>query len=181
MVSPELLDECALFDALTGSQRQAVAALADEVVCRPGEALFHEGHSASTLFFLLEGEVDLFHNVKGEDESNVRAAEALVRMLKDSAVDAVLEGEVWLYREVLVGHVSRPGDLIGISALTDPSRLTATTRARRVSRLLKVDAVALRRQCETDRELAYHLIYATARTAMERLHIARVQLTDARV
>ena len=55
-------------------------------------------------------------------------------------------------------------------------RYTTTTRVTRPSRVIKIDAAAVRQACEDDPHLAVGLMTEVARAAMERLGATRVQL-----
>jgi CRP-like cAMP-binding protein len=165
---------------LTLEQAARVAAIAEDVAFQKDDALFHVGHPADTLYLLVEGKVALYHNVKEEDESDVRTAEALYRMTDGGANLTLVVQADGLFKQHLVGEIE-PGQVVGISALIEPHRLTATARAACFCRLIKIDAAALRQLCASDAQLACPLLRAVARTTMERLHFARVQLTAQQV
>ena len=175
MVASELLRHYLFFTDLTEAQLKSIAGLAEEVHCQAGEALFHEGHAADALYLLMDGRVALYHNVLDEDEATVRTAEAVHLLMEDGADVPMLEGQSDVFKEYPVGDV-RPSEIVGISVLIPPYRLTATARTTCPSRLLKIDAVGLRQLCQEDPEMGLGLMSATARTALERLHAARQQL-----
>lgn len=154
MVSPELLRRFPFFGLLDDAQLRAVAMISEDLAAEPGEVLFHEGDQADALFLLIEGGVDLHY------------------VVVDERTHALL-------RDFLVGHVN-PGELIGISALIEPYRLTTDARATAASRLLRIDAAGLRALCEIDSRLAYGMMREAARAAMERLDATRVELVAAR-
>lgn len=149
MISPELLRRYPFFCCLDDAQQKAVAMIAEEISVPAGTVLFEEGQPADTLYFLLEGSVDLYFTVPGEGSKPGK--------------------EFW------VGEIN-PGEPLGISALIEPYRLTAMARAGAPSRLLKVNAAALRALCEVDNRMAYALMRQVAKAAMERLHATRVQM-----
>lgn len=150
MISPELLRRYPFFCCLDDAQQKAVAMIAEEISVPAGTVLFEEGQLANALYLLLEGSVDLYFTVPGEGQGKPG-------------------------KEFWVGEIN-PGEPLGISALIEPYRLTAMARARTSSRLLKVDAAALRALCEVDNRMAYALLRQVAKAAMERLHATRVQM-----
>ena len=98
-----------------------------------------------------------------------------------------MEGSVDLYYaasgdpkdQVLVGEIN-PGEPFAISAMIEPYTFTATARVAAPSRVLRIDAKALRALCEVDCRMGYLLMKQIATMALERLHFARVQLAAAR-
>ena len=78
-------------------------------------------------------------------------------------------------QEYFVGYIN-PEEIFGISALIEPYYYTATLRADKLCRVIKIDAPALRALCEVDPQLSVGLMKAVARAAMERLDMTRVQL-----
>jgi CRP/FNR family transcriptional regulator, cyclic AMP receptor protein len=97
----------------------------------------------------------------------------------------LLEGSVDLYytgsgdhHQFLVGEIN-PGEPFGISALIEPYAFTATARIAAPSRVLKIEAAALRALCEVDCKMGYALMRQVAKIAEERLHYTRLQLAAA--
>jgi CRP-like cAMP-binding protein len=81
--------------------------------------------------------------------------------------------------QLLVGEIN-PGEPFAISAMIEPYTFTATARVAGPSRVLRVDAKALRALCEVDCRMGYLIMKQVAAMALERLHFARVQLAAAR-
>jgi CRP-like cAMP-binding protein len=163
------------FEALSEAQLQAVSQTAQEVRVPAGAALFFEGQPADTLWLVLEGGARLRHSVEAAGAAHARATEAVYHLLEEGAPIPLLEGQSGVYTELDVGQAG-PGEIVGISALIAPYRLTATARASVDSRLLRFDAVALRALCAQDTALACALLHATAQIALQRLHFTRQQL-----
>lgn len=153
MISPELLRRYPFFSCLDDAQQKAVAMITEEISVPAGIVLFEEGQPAAALYFLLEGGVDLYFNVPGEEGAPGK--------------------EFW------AGEIN-PGEPFGISALIEPYRLTAMARTSAPSRILKIDAAALRALCEVDHRMAYAMIRQVAKAAMERLHATRIQMIGER-
>jgi CRP-like cAMP-binding protein len=68
------------------------------------------------------------------------------------------------------------GDLIGWSSLVEPYRCTATAVPRAAGRAVRIDAAGIRKLCEHDHTLGYHLLKELAGTLSRRLQGALVQL-----
>jgi CRP-like cAMP-binding protein len=178
MIEPALLSHYPFFSALTEAQLQTLAQMAEEVHQPENGALFYEGRPADTLWLVLEGGVSLRHSVEAAGVAHARATEAVYHLFEDSA-PPLLEGQGGVFAEMDVGEIG-PGEIVGISALIAPYRMTATARARQPSRLLRIDAVSMREACAQDAKLACALLQATARVALDRLHFARQKLLTER-
>ncbi|MEW5718252.1 MAG: Crp/Fnr family transcriptional regulator [Chloroflexota bacterium] len=121
------------------------------------------------------------------EELSVAAGKEL--FLEGHPVEALyllIEGSVDLFYaagdskdHLLVGEIN-PGEPFAISAMIEPYTFTATARVAAPSRVLRVDAKALRALCEVDCRMGYLLMKQLAAMALERLHFARVQLAAAR-
>jgi CRP-like cAMP-binding protein len=153
MISPELLRHYPFFGLLDDSQLNRIAMLAEERQYQSGAVVFREGKPATALYFLLEGSVDLYYTLGG---------------LKHNVVE----------KGISVGEIN-PGEPFGISALIEPHVLTATASVAADSRVIEIDAAALRSLFERDRKLAYLFYHQAAKSAIERLHSTRVQLAAA--
>lgn len=179
MVSSDLLRRYPFFSALTQAQAARVAALAEEAHFKEDDVLFHAGHPADALYLLVDGHVELYHNVKEEDEADARTAGVLYRVTGGGAGMPLATPVDAAFKQQRAGGIE-PGEIAGISALIEPYQYTATARVTRPGRLVKIDAIALRRLCSNDPHLACAVLRAAARTAMERLHFTRVQLAGCR-
>ncbi len=178
MLTPEELRRFHYFDSLDGDQLQAVAVLAETVDVRENEPFFFEGQPADALFLVADGSVDLYHNVEAPGAAHARATEAVYQLMEEGAAIPMLEGQSRVLAEWKVGEIGA-GEIVGMSAIIPPHRLTATARASRPSRLIKIDAVALRRAGEREPLLMNRLLTATAQVAMARLNYARSRLIAA--
>lgn len=153
MISPELLRHYPSFGLLDEAQLAKVAMIAEEEIFETGTTIFHEGEAANTFYFLLDGYVDLYFTVAGMKGS-------------DSG------------KGIPVGEIN-PGEPFGISALIEPYVLTSTAYASTKSRVIKIDAFALRSMFAKDRKLAYLFIHQAAKAVIDRLHATRIQLAAA--
>lgn len=71
-----------------------------------------------------------------------------------------------------------PGDVLGWSALLGDGTMTATAIAVDAARLLVAPADQLRKLCEGDHELGYHVMRRMAHALARRLVATRLQLLD---
>lgn len=97
---------------------------------------------------------------------------------------AILEGRVALRLRVpergdrLTIVTVEPGDLLGWSAVVPPFRATVDAIATEPTRLLAVDAAALRERLATDCELAAELLPLVLESVSDRLSASWQQLLD---
>lgn len=153
MISPELLRRYPFFGLLTDDQLREVAIIATEETIDRGTVIFWEGEPAETLYFLLEGCIDLYYTV---GEQKHRSPE----------------------KGIPVGEIN-PGEPFGISALIEPHMLTSTAFVSASSRVVKIDSAALRAQLKKDRKLDYLFTLQAAKAAISRLTATRIQLAAA--
>jgi CRP/FNR family transcriptional regulator, cyclic AMP receptor protein len=153
MVSPELLRRYPFFAFMSHEQLRQVAMITEEISAAAGETLFSEGGPVRALYLLLSGNVDLHHIVEVGRNPPVR---------KDFPVGSI-----------------NPGEPLAISAVIEPYELSATAVVTMPSRLLKIDAQALRALADQDVSLCLALQKMAAKATMERLHATRIQLAAA--
>jgi CRP-like cAMP-binding protein len=153
MISPEQLRRYRFFSFLTPAEQREMAMITDEVAVAEGEVLFHTGDEAEALYVLVDGSMELQYVVIDEHEPELR-------------------------KQFLVGTIN-PGDVLGISAVIAPHKLTATAIADVDSTVLRIDAGKLRALEAGDLQLAVGLYRQVAQVAMERLHTTRILLSGA--
>lgn len=153
MISPEILRRYPFFSALSDSELRSLAMITEQVEAPAKTVLFQGGEPARSLFLLMAGSVDLYDLVQGKNK---------------------FEGQ----REFQAGEIN-PGEVFAISALIEPYILTLYARASVNCSLLQIDAGALRGLCDTDLQLAYKVMKAISRTALQRLSYTRAQLAAA--
>jgi CRP-like cAMP-binding protein len=153
MISPELLRRHPFFAGFSVEQLEFIAMHSEEITAEKNEPLLKEGEPAETLFFILSGSADLFNTVRSVE----------------------FPGEE---REFLVGDAN-PGEPLGISTFIEPYILTASARASTNCRLIKMDAAALRQECEKDNGFELLFLKAIARAMLTRLNAIRTQLAAA--
>lgn len=152
MVSPELLRQYPFFGILKDAQLKAIAMIAEEVSFGEDERLFKKGDCVHTLYFLLNGGVELYNFAEATDAEGGKG--------------------------VLVGTVN-PGEPFAISAVIEPHIFTSTAWTSSPSRAIKIEAAELRDLFKQDRRLAFVVTRQASRAAMDRLHATRVQLAAA--
>ena len=153
MISPELLRRYPFFGPFSDDQLKEIAMIADEVTAEKEEELFEECEPAKNLYLLLEGSVELYY--KSEEEYHPKES-----------------------KEFAVGEIN-PGEVFAFSAVINPYVLNATARCSRPSRLVKIDAVALREMFEENPKMGYIAMHQVTKALMERLAYTRVQLAAA--
>jgi CRP-like cAMP-binding protein len=154
MISPELLRRYPYFSRLSDVQLRAIAMIAEELDCKVGAIILEENKPADWLFLLVEGSIDLSY--KSEEQYHPKATKVFP-----------------------VGEVN-PGEIFGISSLIEPHQYNATATTSMDSKIVRIDAKALRSLADLDCSLGYVLMQHIAMAVMERLSSTRVQLAAAR-
>ncbi len=103
MISPETLRQHPFFGTLNENQLSELAMIAEKKDLAAGELIFKEGDPAVSLFFLVEGAVDLYYT------------------LASARANAPEKG-------LAVGEIN-PWEPFGISALIEPHIFTSTAIA----------------------------------------------------
>ncbi len=150
MVSLGLLQRFPFFSFMNEKQLKAIAMIAEELSLEPGDVLVEANMPADAFYFVTRGNLPYYMVVTSEHIPDYR-------------------------REYFVGYIN-PEEIFGISALLEPYRYTATMRADKPCKVIKIDAPALRALCEVDSQLSVGLMRAVAIAAMERLQMTRVLL-----
>lgn len=153
MISPETLRRYPFFGQLTDKQLQLLAMSSEELRLADDQVLLNEGEEASTLYFLMQGCIDLFYTI--EDSFHPENQ-----------------------RVIPVTNVN-PGEPFGISALIAPHVFTSTARSCGETRLIALPVEALREAFAEDPDLELELLKKVATAALQRLHATRIQLAAA--
>ncbi len=153
MVSTELLRRYPFFSFMSPDQLREVAMISQTIELDQGETLFKIGDTAEAVYLLLSGSLDLHYIVVDENLPHLK-------------------------KDFMVGSIN-PGEVVGISAVIEPHKLTATALATVPCELLAMDGEELRELAAEDHELAYGLMKAIARTTMARLYSTRILLAAA--
>lgn len=150
MIALERLQRFPFFAFMDERQLKAVASIAQEQQFKAGDVISEANTPSDALCFLTEGSLLYYMVVTSEHQPDYR-------------------------REYFIG-VLNPEEMFGISSLIGPHIHTATLRADKPGRLIKIDASALQALCEQDVQLHIGLMKAVAKTAKNRLEMTRVQL-----
>lgn len=150
MIPLELLHRFPFFSFMNDKELKAIATIAEQLQLDAGDVLCEADTPANALYFLTKGHLPYYIAVTTEHIPDYR-------------------------QEYFVGYIN-PEEIFGISALIEPYYYTATLRADKPCRVIKIDAPALRALCEVDPQLSVGLMRAVAKAAMERLQMTRVQL-----
>lgn len=154
MISPDLLRGYPFFGAFDDDGLATVALATEVIECLPGEVLFESDQPAWALYVLIAGALELWIVAAERQGTGVRS----------------------LYP---AGEIST-GEVAGISALVPPHVYTATGQITRPSRLLQINAQALRDLSAVAPRLDAALMHVVAQATMNRLQKARAQLLATR-
>ncbi len=152
MISTERLHYYSFFSGLSEDQIKAIAMIAVEEIHQAGDILFQKGKPAEALYFLEKGYIDLYYYVNGAPSPEFP--------------DGIPVGEI------------TPGEPFSISSIIEPYILTATAKVYRTSKVIKIDAEALRELMQKDEHLAALLIQKAAKIVIQRLNASRLQLAS---
>ena len=155
MVSVKNLRRYSFFDVMGDNELETVAKIAVENQYQEGDVIVEAGQPADTFYFLAEGNLAYYYVV-------------------------TIGNDPYYKKEHYISNINA-GDIFGISALIEPYRYTATLRVDAPSRVISIGAEDLHTLCEADPKLAYGLMQAVAKAAIERLEVTRIQLIAARV
>jgi CRP-like cAMP-binding protein len=153
MISPETLRRYPQFGPFSDDQLREIAMIAVTITAQESEVIFEECGSADALYLLLEGSVDLSY--KSQEEYHPKASKVFS-----------------------VGEIN-PGEIFALSSLIEPYVLNATARASKPSKMVKIDAKALRQLLDKDPKMGYITMQQVTKDLMERLAYTRVQLAAA--
>ena len=125
----EQLKQTRVLKEATSDELQAVAKLCQEISLKDGERLFEGGTPAESMYLVVKGAVELRFPVTHYLASS------------DIAIDRVSED-----------------DVLGWSSLSESKTYTLSALAVQDSKLLKIDAKALRKLCSENNHLGYVLM-----------------------
>jgi CRP/FNR family cyclic AMP-dependent transcriptional regulator len=146
MVPPEIIASFPDFGDLAKDEIKALATLAEEEHYKPGDYIFYEGESATNLYLLLEGKVE---------------------MLMNTNIDGT-------QRELVM--TVGPGEIFSWSSLVEPYQLTASARCTTPVHAVSIIATGVRALMTMHCPLGYRLMHKSCQVASSRLRATRVQL-----
>ena len=136
------LHENELFGTLTEEEMSRLAPFCAPFVAIEEAALFAEGRQASRLYLVTEGRIALQKSVRPRHGMHSRRTTV---------------------------SVCQPGDIVGWSALVEPYQYTLSAVASESSRLISMDAKALRGALATHPEMGYRVMRALSAVMSRRL------------
>ncbi len=155
MISLDFLRSFPFFRFMNDKQLKEVAQISEEITFDNHEIIVESGKPANTFYFLIDGSTAYYCVVVNEHDPSY-------------------------YKEYFINDIN-PGEIFGISSLIEPYIYTATVRVNEKSRVIKIDASALRALCCTDIKLAYSLMRSISKSALQRLDDTRSHLVSTRV
>jgi CRP-like cAMP-binding protein len=153
MISPETLRRYPIFGIFNENQLKQLAMVTNQLSLEKGNILFNQNEKANALYFLVEGNIDLFQIAQEE-----------IRPEKK--------------KEYLVGEIN-PGELFGISTVIEPNIYTAGAKAHLSSKVLVINGIELRSLMDTDPIFAKSVLHQTSKQLLQRLNSNRIQLAAA--
>ncbi len=150
MVSPELLRRYPFFAGFTPDQLTTIAMAADEMEAPRGHRFCNEGDELHSLYLVLEGSVEI------------------TLTLPEKGSRSVLPPPVGQAREITLSVV-RPSEVFAWSALVPPYQATSNVVAAEDSRVVVIDAAALRQRFESDPAFGFQLLRRVAQIARDRI------------
>lgn len=153
MISPETLRRYPFFGIFTDPQLKQLAMITNQLSVEEGIILFNQNEKADALYFLLDGNIDLFQTVQEEARPEKK-------------------------KEYLVGEIN-PGELFGVSTVIEPNVFSAGAKASLSSKILVINGIELRSLMDADALLAKNVLHQTAKQLLQRLNLNRSQLAAA--
>ncbi|HEB65015.1 MAG TPA: cyclic nucleotide-binding domain-containing protein [Chloroflexi bacterium] len=150
MISPEILRRYPFFSRFNATQLKRLAMLAEEEHVPEGTTLFERGQPARAMYLLLEGNVELYDEAQDQFDPSIKLS-------------------------FYVGSVET-SEVLGMSAVIPPYRLTATAKAATPCRLIRFDGARLREEMRAECAFAAALLIPVAQVALERLSTCRTLL-----
>jgi CRP/FNR family cyclic AMP-dependent transcriptional regulator len=81
-------------------------------------------------------------------------------------------------RGSIVIQTVRAGEILGVSWIVPPYRLTCDAKAVELTRTITVNAACLREKCDEDHDFGYEMMQRFMPTLVQRLNATRLQLLD---
>lgn len=153
MISPETLRRFPFFGLFTDPQLKQLAMITNQLSVEEGIILFYQNEKADALYFLIDGNIDLFQTVQEDARPEKK-------------------------KEYLVGEIN-PGELFGVSTVIEPNVFSAGAKASLSSKILVINGIELRSLMDADALLAKKVLHQTAKQLLQRLNLNRTQLAAA--
>jgi signal transduction histidine kinase/CRP-like cAMP-binding protein len=151
MITIEALAKVPIFEGLSDSQLEQITNRCREEAHLAGSFVCKEGDPAEALYIIQDGKIAL--------EMGIRV------------------WPVQRVRQVVIESLA-PGEVFGLSGVTDPHTLTMSARAIETSKLIVLSIHDLRRLVEQDRDIGYRVASGLANLVAGRLEETRRKLTE---
>jgi len=168
MIDKSLLSGTSILSEINGESLEEIARKCEVLECEPQHTVFRQEESATKLFGLLAGEIELVFMFKD-------------RVLKTDIEyeESILSKYEILERPLVIDTVG-PGEVFGWSSLVVPhGRWTATARCSKRSRLFFVDADHLRSMFDRNPALGYLFMTRLGGIMSQRLEQWTAKLIEA--
>lgn len=148
MITPELFKGFPFFADLNEAELKSLSIIANEVSLRRGEFIFNENDPAHTLYFLLDGWVDIMINTDAQGDR----------------------------RELVTTLTS--GDIFGWSAIVEPYIYTASAVCASPVKAIGIGGAKLRALFEIDPKLCSAITRKICQVVAHRLRVTRLQMVS---
>ena len=159
MISPELMRRYPFFACLTPDQLVTLAEAGEELNIEVGHYFFHEGDSLKSLFFVLEGNIDITVGIPD-------------RRIKQDVREGIMGN--FIAEDVTVSTVS-PGQIFAWSAMIPPNVSTASATATVPGRVIAFDCEKLMQAFQQEPNFGYLMLQKVAGVIRGRLRDMRIQ------
>ncbi len=159
MISTELLRRYPFFACLTQDQLVTLANAGEELNIGAGHCFFHEGDRLKSLFFVLEGNIDIAIGIPD-------------RSVKQDVREQIMGN--FIAEDVTVSTVS-PGQIFAWSTMIPPHVSTASATATVPSRVIAFDCEELMQAFKKDCQFGYLMLQKVAGVIRGCLRDMRIQ------
>ncbi len=150
MISPKLLNRYPPFAGINHHILEEIAMISNTIETAEDQWLFYEGDTADSLYIVIEGAIGLTTSIFLEDKS----------------------------RDIEISTPIIERELLGWSALIKPHKYTSGGIAKRKSKLIEIEAVALRQLLDDNPEYGYQVMKGIGEVINERLENKNVEFTS---
>ena len=150
MIPIQLLRKVCVFEGLNDRQLEKIASLCGEEIHVAGALIFKEGAPAQKVYILREGKIALEMGIRLWPEQKIRQ---------------------------MTIEILSPGELFGLSTLTESDVLTMAARAVDRSKLIVLNAGDLHPLMDEDHDMGYRIASGVANLVAARLRDTRLTLT----
>lgn len=159
MVLQELMCRYPFFACLTHDQIVTPANAGEELNIEAGHYFFHEGDSLKSIFFVLEGNIDITVGIPD-------------RSVKQDVREGIMGN--FIAEDVTVNNVT-PGQIFAWSAMIPPNVSTASATSTVPSRVVAFDCEKLIHAFQKDSNFGYRMLQKVAGVIRQRLRDMRRQ------